>query len=64
MRENAGKMRSRISPNMDTFYGVICSGANESESWQRCRYYFPQVLAFALKLTRETVEQGVKYVQS
>ena len=23
MRENAGKMRSRITPNTDTFYAVI-----------------------------------------
>ena len=33
MRENAWKIRTRITPNTDTFYAVKCKKKNKSQIW-------------------------------
>ena len=40
MRENAGKMLTRITPNMDTFYVVIFSAVQISSGKSKCSWVF------------------------
>ena len=64
-------MRTRISPNTDSFYAVVSSYIKEMHS-RSCQIFkmklFEKIithLAFTCsKLAIETQKQGVKYVQS
>ena len=40
MRENAGKIRNRITPNTDTFYTVKCKCNTENITMKTMRYFF------------------------
>ena len=54
MRKNAGKMRTRVTPNTDTFYAVKI-GVNFFNTLQKC-LYFTNTLQ---KCTKVAVEKKV-----
>ena len=60
IRSKCRKIRTRITPNTDTFYAVHLNESN-------CPEFHNEVSQSAFtcsKLIIETLEQGVKYVQS
>ena len=73
-RENSGKMRTRITPNVDTFYAVhpICNAYHENMAEKFCKLYKSQFFAiffsmqffsYYVSLTlSQTTHQHILYV--